>query len=222
MKGSTWLALILMGIGGCMVYYGFLENRLSGDASVEPVEVSLADLEAGEPLPDAHIKIGLHHRMYAISVYEHEDDGSGRLRSDTTVYWTYYPIISHDHPYIRSLVELEEEYGSLDKIPDREWPPLGEVAVVVKSELFSTYGEIPRERRYTEAIEGMVINEIESLGEEEKKLLSDGFPKMDFDKILILEEYRRPISTAGVVAIITVGSILVILPGFLWVRSCLR
>ena len=222
MKGSTWFVLILMVIGGCLVYYGFLENRLSGDASPEPVGVSLADLEAGKPLPDAHIRIGLHHRMYAISVYEYEDDGGG-LKSDTPIYWTYYPIISDEHPYAKGVNDLRAKFGSLDNVPKgTPWPALGEVAIVVKTEVFSTYGEIPRSRKYTEGIEGMVINEIESLGEEEEKLLSEGFPKMDFSKILILEEYRRPVSTGAVVAIISIGSLLILLPGFLLLRSRLH
>ena len=221
MRRSTVLVLVLMGIGGSLVYYGVLEHRLSGDASAEPVEVSLADLEAGKPLPDAHIRIGLHHRMYAISVYEYRQDADG-ISSDTPVYWTYYPIISDEHPYMEGIAKLRAKYGSLDKVPNGAGPVLGEVAVVVKSELFSTYGEIPRKRIYTEAIEGMVINEIESLGDEEQELLSEGFPKMDFDKILILEEFRHPESMATIVTIFTIGGALIVLPAFLWLRSRLR
>ena len=221
MRGSTVFVLVLLVIGGCLIYYGVLEHRLSGDASQEPVEISLADLEAGKPLPDAHVAIGLHHRMYAISVYEYGQDG-GRVTADTPVYWTYYPIISDEHPYIKGVEELQARYGDLDDAPDSEWPPLGEVAVVVKTELFETVGEIPRRRVYTQAIEGMVINEIESLGDEEKRLLSKGFPKFNFDRILILEEFRRPVSTTTIVIIMTIGVILVVLPSLLWIRSRLR
>ena len=32
--------------------------------TAEPVDVALADLEAGKPLPDNHINIGLHHAMW--------------------------------------------------------------------------------------------------------------------------------------------------------------
>ena len=221
MKGSTWFVLVLMVIGGCLVYYGFLENRLSGGASAEPVEVSLADLEAGKPLPDAHVTIGLHHRMYLQSVYEYRED-DGRETSDSPVYWTYYPIISDEHPYRRALHGLVATYGSRGNIPDGKWPPLGEVAVIVKTDRFDTIGEIPSRMAYVEGIDGMVINEIEPIDEEARKLLEGEFPRMDFKKILILEEFRRPVGTVAVLAIITIGSILVVLPAALYLRSRLR
>ena len=65
------------------------------------------------------------------------------------------------------LRELEETHGSLENVPeDAEWPPLKDFAVLVKSEAYKTLGDVPDQRKYYESVSGLVINRIESLGDQ--------------------------------------------------------
>ena len=211
-----WLVMI---IGGCLIWYGILEYRVGGGASSVAVDVEIADLEAGNALPDNHIRIGLHHCLYGASVFEYEDD-SGQPTSSSKLVWLYSPIISDGHSYMDGLRELEKTHGSLENVPeDAEWPPLTDFAVLVKSEAYKTLGDVPDQRKYYESVSGLVINRIESLGDQEKSLIREMFPDIDFDKILILEHGREPTSSGVVAALILAGSLFVLIPVLLGIRG---
>ena len=70
-------------------------------------------------------------------------------------------------------------------------------AVIVKTERFKKFGDIPDvPQRHEGQLEGLVINTLRPLGYKEKKLLKEEFPNMDFDKVLVVEENRKPSSWA--------------------------
>jgi hypothetical protein len=211
-----WLMML---VGGCLIWYGVLEQQAGGDASAVAVDVDLGDLEAGKALPGNHIKIGLHHCLYNASVFEYED-GSGKPTSSSELVWLYSPIISDGHPYMKGLRELEKTHGDLGNVPrEAKWPRLENFAVLVKSEAYKTIGEAPKKRKYYESVSGLVINRIESLGDEEKALIRESFPNIDFEKILILEHGREPTSLGGVVAWIGAGALLVLIPILAGIRG---
>jgi len=59
-------------------------------------------------------------------------------------------------------------------------------------------------------IQGMVINQIESLGSKERKLLQDSYPATDFNRCIIFELDRKPGSGTAVVYLgVAVAAILV-------------
>ena len=62
---------------------------------------------------------------------------------------------------------------------------------------------------------GLIINEIESLGKEEKKLLSKSYPGIDFSQVYIIEHNRSPASMVVVGVWYTVGVILALLGVFM-------
>ena len=220
MSSAKKVGLILMVIGGCLAYYGVLEYQVGSQAAPESVDVELADLEAGKPLPDNHIRIGLHHCMYNISVVEYEfDSDSEQIRPSSPVNWTWSPLISDKHAYAIRIRELIKTYGSVKKIPRSEnWPVLKDFVVLLKSETYKTYKDISDGRKYYKSVSGLVINRIESLGDDEKKLIRRKFPKIDFDKILIVEHGRKPSSAALSISIITGGGLLFLLPLFIFSR----
>jgi hypothetical protein len=207
-------------IGGCLAYFGILEYSVGGDASPTPVDVELADLEAGKPLPDNHIGIGLHHCMYNSSVIEYEYDGGDKtMRPSSPVIWTWTPLISDKHPYAIKIRQLIAKHGSVKKIPrSADWPVLKDFVVLLKSEAYDTVKDIPDGRKYYKSVSGLVINEIESLGDEDKRLIRAKFPKIDFEKILIVEHGRKPSSAAVSISIIVVGGLLMLIPVFLFFR----
>ncbi len=218
LKTVGWILLI---VGGCLIWYGIQEYQVGADASPEPVDVDLVALEAGEELPDNHVKIGLHHSLYYSSVFEFEDeDETGRMTKSSKLNWLYTPLISDKHAYVDGLRALEKKYGSIKKIPrNADWPPLKDFVVILKSEAYETVGDVPTGRKKYSSVTGLVINRIESLGEDEQRLIRKKFPKIDFDKVYIVEHGRKPSSAAAAIAFIVVGAILVLMCVALFFRS---
>ena len=221
MSSAMKAGLVVMVVGGCLVWFGVLEYQVGGDASPDPVPVKLADLEAGDPLPDNHIQIGLHHCMYNSSVieYEYDDDGNKTMRRSSPVTWIWTPLISDKHPYAVQIQKMIKTYGSIKKIPrGADWPVLKDFVVLLKSEAFDTVGDIPDGRKKYTSVSGLVINRIESLDDDDKKLIRRKFPKVDFDKILIVEHGRKPSSLALSISIIAGGGLLMLIPVVVFFR----
>jgi hypothetical protein len=214
MSNSMIVGLISILIGACLVWYGVLEYQVGSEASVDPVDVELADLEAGGPLPDNHIKIGLHHCMYHLSVYDYDFDGDDEtMRPSSPLNWVWSPLISDTHPYIPEMKALIKRHGGLKKIPrDADWPVLKDFVVLLKSEYYETVRDVPGGRKPYKSVSGLVINRIESVGDEEKRLIRKEFPDIDFDKILIVQHGRKPMPVAGSISFIAVGSLLGLIP----------
>jgi hypothetical protein len=59
---------------------------------------------------------------------------------------------------------------------------------------------------------GVVVNEISKLTDDEKNLIKQNYPNIDFAKVLILEDGRKPKSAATATAAI-VGGIAVLVLG---------
>ncbi|MBT3200184.1 MAG: hypothetical protein HN350_09725 [Phycisphaerales bacterium] len=215
MANAKVVGIIVMVIGGCLAWFGVLEHRVGSQASTEPVAVELADLENGSPVPDNNILIGLHHCMYNSSVieYEYDDDGRSEMRSTSPVNWIWTPLISDKHSYMQGIRKLIKTHGSLKKVPKgARWPVVKDFVVLLKSEVYDTVGDIPDGRKTYESVYGLVINQIESLGEDEKRLIRRKFPKIDFDKVLIVEHGRKPLSAALSISIIVGGCVLFLIP----------
>ena len=97
-------------------------------------------------------------------------------------------------------------------------PVVKDFAVLLKSEAYDTVKDIPDGRECYKSVSGLVINRIESLGDDEKRLIRGKFPEIDFDKILIVERGRKPSSVALSIGIIAGGALLVLLPVAFFVR----
>jgi len=217
-KLATVALFVLLGIGAAS--YGWREWSASRDAAAEPVEVDLASLENGASPPNPHVRIGALVACYYSTVGEYKTDrrrGKRRADANTRLTHCFYPIISPAHPFVQKVNELAEKHGGLDKIPeDTDLPAIDRFAVMVKTERFKKFGDIPDvPHRREEQLQGLVINTLRPLGYKEKKLLREEFPNMDFDKVLVVEENRKPSSWArcaafqyGGAALIGVGLLL--------------
>ncbi|HUT10336.1 MAG TPA: hypothetical protein VMY42_07565 [Thermoguttaceae bacterium] len=198
---GRFLMVLIVG-GGALVFFGGREYLVSSGASSDPVEVDLAKLEAGETPENNHVKIGEHVSLYPASVYEYQQSkyASGEPGPDTTVTHSYYPILSMEHPFIQKLVETEGE----------DVPDITDFAVLVKTKRFKTIRAIPDEMNTCASVQGLVINRIDSLDSEEKKLIKESFPLVKLDNVLILEEGRKPASLLLSLGMIFGGVALVV------------
>lgn len=185
--------LVLIVLGGVLVFVGYQDYRVSSGTTAEPASVDLAALEQGQAADNNHMQIGEHFALYPAAVYEYES--SGEPDPNTKVKKCYYPIISLKHPFVAALAKLAEEHGGLEKIPDNVPPPdIRDFAVLVKTRRFKTVGAIPDGLDGETSVQGLVINRISSLGSEEEKLIKENFPTANLDKVLILEDGRKPAS----------------------------
>ena len=207
--------VIGMIVGGLALgYYGQRELRVGWGADSTPAAVELGALEDGAKPSSNYVRIGPHLRMYPECLYEYEDEHNLGDTPSSKVTKAYYPIISTEHPFLKRLGELGDRHGGLEKVPDdANWPEIRNFAVLVKTKKFRRIGDIPDTAEDSESIAGLFVNDIESLGSEELKLLKEGFPGLDFSKVLILEAGRTPTSAgaalgmlAGAAALIVVGA----------------
>jgi hypothetical protein len=196
------IKLIIAVFGGILVFWGVQEFRVSQGTSAEPVAADLAALESGQEPPNPHMQLGAHLALYPAAVYEYSQSkyASGDPGPTARVNHCYYPIMS---------------------VPDAA-PTAGDasfdlnrIAVLVRTKRFRTIGDIPDDFRNETSITGLVVNRIQSLDKQERKLILESFPTMNLDKVLILEDARRPASLAKSGGMIG-GGLLLGLIGVAW------
>ena len=190
----------------CMsAWSGWQDLRVSHGAPSAPVEVELAEIERGASPPANWLAVGRHFRAYWGAVFQYQQTPGAEMKDSDLVDYAYYPILSLEHPYVLSLIALEERYGTLQDAPDEELPELGSAAVLVRTDQFKTIGAIPDGFEVKDRIAGLLVSEIRSLDDEEQQLLKETFPSLDLSDVVILEHGRRPASAAGAYARIGFG-----------------
>ena len=124
-------------------------------------------------------------------------------------------MIATNHPFIVALGELDAEYPDGDA-PDEAYPDLTNFMVLVKDKGIKTLGDIPDGIEYTEGpLQGMVVNSIESLSDEENDLIRQGFPGVNPEKVILLEKGRKPAGPGKKFGMIG-GGVLLVLLGLGW------
>ncbi len=191
--GRIKLAMVIG--GGILAFIGGQEFLVSWGGGSSPLPVELADFEAGKTPERNYVEIGEHVAVYGGAVYSYSKSkyDSSEPDSSTKITECFYPIISHSHPFVEGLAKLEEEYGSMDQVPDdAPFPDLDSFSVIVKAKHFKTVGSIPDGLSVEDALEGLVINQIESLDKEEKDLIRSSFPSADLEHVVIIQAGRKP------------------------------
>jgi hypothetical protein len=209
--------LVLFGVFGLgFITWGWSDYEESKTATETPVAVELADLEEGVRSENNHVKIGPHVACYyaAVIVY-HKSKGLAQARPDpnTNLSECFYPILSADDPTILEIQKLEKTYGSIEKIPENV--PIDKptrFSVVVKTNRFHQVKDVPKAAIRTEAsVQGLILNRSRPIGADEKKLLIEEFPAVDFDRVMVLEDGRVPSSTAWCFGRIAIGAVALLL-----------
>lgn len=113
----------------------------------------------------------------------------------------------------------DEVGGRITKV-DRAWIPAtppggGQVQFIIKCTQANTENDvagIASQRTHT----GMIINQIDSINSEERKLLASGLPGTNLESAYIFHERRTP-TGAGMVILFYVGGLILLCGGLFWV-----
>lgn len=184
---------IIIFFGGvALTIFGFKEFKVGNSSTGSAANIELRSIEAGTTPKNNHLRIGQHVAVYSESVFQYTErkGSSTQVTVNTPINFAYYPIISASPP-ARGGRPAEQTTQSF--------------AVLVKSERFAKVGSIPDSDRMETSIQGLVINQIQSLGAEERALLRTSFPATNFSKVLILEVGRKPSSAIGAIAMMIAG-----------------
>ncbi|MBT3200411.1 MAG: hypothetical protein HN350_10890 [Phycisphaerales bacterium] len=213
-----WRVVIGMMIGGgFLCFFGYREYKVSAGTSSVPAQVSLLDIEEGNIPENNYLRVGPHYRWYDACVYEYEIKKGGRgVTDDARVNHFYYPVYAVDGQFGLKVKKLLKKYGGYDRIPDNlpddELVPIETMMMIVKTSKYKKVGKLPEGLAEEEWIEGLVVNSINTMDDEEKKLLESEFGPLDFDKILILEQGREPTSMGAAVGMMGGGVFLILAP----------
>jgi hypothetical protein len=178
--GRLKLALII--IGGVLLYFGYQEKRLAQVAKKAPQTIACADLAANGPGDNAHIVL-TNYELAPNFVYEAEGKGNSWKR-------VFIPAV----PKRGLLAVLRDE-----KIANPK--------VIIESRKVRNEAELPN---LAKELQGMVINEIESLSGEQKKLLAESYPGADLNHCWIIEHGRKPAGGGFITGLLGGGIALVV------------
>ena len=190
------LALVAI---GCVLYFvGVQEARLASRANSQPQQITLANLLKSRP--GGHIYLDL----------------SGFVLRDNLV----YEAKSNAGPYTKIWVPADPigQQGET-LLPGVPIPMTsGPIKLIIKSTDHSSDVEIAAlaMEGVNGSVRGMLVNEIESMGGEEKKLLQTSHRGTNFDTCYIFEVGREPSGAIKVIAFF-LGSIVFFLLGGAWI-----
>lgn len=187
---------IAMIVGGAVLaFMGYKEFKLSGVAKAEPSAITCADLAANGPGENAHVTV------------------SDFLLSDSMVYeekkgrWTrvWVPALPIGGEYQKKILALIDENG---KLPAQVPPPTN-IKIILKFTDCRNEADLDRYAD-AETIQGIVVNEIDSLGSEERKILEESYPGVNFATCHLLEVGRRAPSAGATYGMLGGGAALAI------------
>lgn len=194
-----WLiASIGLLVNGCQ------ETRIAWRCTPAPIAVEVEQLERGISPGSDYLTLGPHIGLVDGGVYEytvkkgHEKDP---VTDSTPITKLYYPAFSKNHP----LAQGEDPAKAA-------W-----YKVLIATERYKTVGAVKAAQPEGTSlamppITGVVINTIDPLSQEERRLLQEGFPLLSLDAVTVLEEGRAPMSRAGALGILIAGFLVLLAP----------
>jgi len=180
--------LLVMVIGGAVLgWIGLKEWRLSGAASDKAQSIGCDKLESSGPGANAHVVL----KDYLLCTEAFVYKGTKGATERWTTIWV--PAVPAEGEYVRKVRKILENGGDPKNLP----APTN-IKVIVKTNSVHDQQDLSNFDSKT-TIEGLIVNKVESLGGEEKRLLKQAYPGIDVDTCYILEEGRMPKSrgTAG-------------------------
>ena len=195
-------------IGGVILFFGGQEVILSSKARAEPQRIALAELIARGPGDNIYLELSGLTPSLEDSVVEYEKSRTGGGKEKFTKIWM--PAIAGN-----ALPPGNAPAGPGGMFGGRgQARALGGVQLVLYRKITSEADAMQLARRGT--YRGMIINDIESLGSQERKLLNEGFPGTNWDRCYIFEVDREPASPAKKIGLL-VGGAIVALAGLAWI-----
>ena len=200
------LALVLIVLGGASIYFGVQEFMLAGIAKPEPQELTCKQLHDAGYGDNAHVSIDEFCTTDAF-VYTADSSNPSRFLS------VFIPLMPTDSDYHLAYVNLEARFAAGEEITEADVEAiekLADFAIILKTTQLRSQSDVMGFPTPGERLQGLIINRIESLQEEERKLLRSSYPQADFDKVLILEHGRKPAAGGMLAAYLGGGGLLVL------------
>ena len=189
-------------IAAALVYGAFSEMSLGRGTDGGPKEITCAELGDLGSRANPHIEMTDFLLCEQSYVYKEE---YGKWQA------VWVPAVPFEGEYHERVADLLEQ-----GVPDDEIPPPDNIRVIVKLTSAKNEYDVSRVGEQ-ETVTGMVINRISSLGSEEKKLLREGYPGIDFDRCWIVHVGRTPMSGAVILGMLIGAIVLFVISLWPWV-----
>ena len=201
-KRYIFFIWLILSVG--LLVSGCDETRIAWRCTAEPVAVEVEQLEKGINPGSDYLTLGSHVALVDGGVYEytikkgHESDP---VTDSTPITKLYYPAFSKNHP----LAQGEDPAKAA-------W-----YKVLIETKRYKTVGEVKQAQPEGKSlamppITGVVINTIDPLSQEERRLLQEGFPLLSLDAVTVLEEGRAPMSRVGALGLLMAGILVLLAP----------
>ena len=164
--GRFWrlrLGITGLVLGGMLLFACYHEWRLGSAASAQPENLTLEQLIARGPNGNPNVRL----RDFQLGEnFAYFTDNHG-------IYWTRVLV-----PAVPSTMGEQAAHVLIPK-------------VIIKSTHVANKEQLDSLHARTQ-MQGLVVNRIESLGKDERELLVEDYPGIDFDNCIIFEEGRKP------------------------------
>ena len=198
-------------IGGVLLFFGGQEVILSSKAKSEPQRISLADLIARGPGDNIYLELSGLTPTLENSVVEYKKSRGGGEQKLTKIWMPAVPGNAVAAPNAAPAGPGGLPFGGP---ANGQAKTRGAVQIVLYRKITSEAEAAALAGRGT--YRGMIVNDIESLGSEERNLLTQGFPGTNWDRCYIFEVDREP-AGAGKKAVLLIGGAILSLAGLAWI-----
>jgi hypothetical protein len=174
-RGLLRSLLAFVFAGASLAWFGVRELRLSGLAKAEPQTLTCRALQDQGPGDNAHVRMTDFLLLSDSFAVERKD-------ADATS-WdrAWIPAVPLDGEYAKRWVEAPD---------DKKLPPPGDMRVLVQLR-FGSKGTLMLIGNQA-AIQGMVINDVDSMGDDVAAILRKAYPGLDPHRCWVLEADRAP------------------------------
>lgn len=168
------IKILVIVLGGFLVFWGFRELSLSGKAKSRPQQITCAELIANGPGDNAYVQLSDFVGCAQWFVYE----GQGENGPYKKVYLPAVELEGAWHKQVLALLAAGKT--------DADVPEPQNVRLLLKLNDMKNPDAV-QQVIDQDVVTGMIVNSIEKLESQERRLLRQGYPNLDIDGCCILE-----------------------------------
>ncbi len=200
------MKILLIVLGGFATYWGATESWLALHCSQKPQTIRCIDLINNGHGDNAHVVLADFIACTNYFVYEAASNRPGYSGPYQEV---YLPCLELDGPWHQQCLAAVEKHGD-----DAELPAPKDIRLILK------LTDVKNDDRLCyqvdqDTLQGLIVNSVEGLDSEERKLLRQGYPNINLSKCLILQVGRKPRSLA-VPVLALLGGVAMVVTGGVW------
>lgn len=194
-------------VGIVLVVMAFQEVKLSSSAKAEPSDITCSQLAKNGPGDNVHVRL---------SDFVFYDPAAVIVTSKRSKRWKYawVPAVPIDGAWANSM-KAKMLAGQFD--PAAAPPPTGDIVLIKTSNVHDETEMMAFLE--SEALTGMVINDISSIDSKERREIESELPGVNLRSAYILECGRTPAGGGKITGMFAGGAALCALPIVLFVRK---